>query len=120
MIRRDEKIERPDRGLTEGWLLFAVESLVIGAIYVGTLRNDPHLREPPRLVLLTVLITAHLVLLWLSAVLFQKRPRLVSVYFVVKAILAFVVGLLTPGYWLAIAVLRHISFWEKRRLMPNL
>ena len=34
MIRRDEKIERPDRGLTEGWLLFAVESLVIGAALI--------------------------------------------------------------------------------------
>jgi NarL family two-component system sensor histidine kinase YdfH len=119
MMRRNKQIERPDGGLPEAWLLFAVESLVIVAVYVTTLKDDPRLREPLRLIVLTILIIAHLVLLWLSAVLFQKRPRLISTYFIVQAVLAFVVGLLTPGYWLVIALYMGLTGMAVAVLWPN-
>jgi NarL family two-component system sensor histidine kinase YdfH len=119
MMRRNKQIERPDGGLPEAWLLFAVESLVIVAVYVTTLKDDPRLREPLRLIVLTILIIAHLILLWLSAVLFQKRPRLISTYFIVQAVLAFVVGLLTPGYWLVIALYMGLTGMAVAVLWPN-
>ena len=80
MTQRSKEVERSDRGLPEGWLFFAVESLVIIAGYVTALRGDLRLREPSRLALLTALVIAHLILLWISAGLLQKRPRLLAAY----------------------------------------
>jgi len=120
MIRRSKEVERPDRGLPEGWLFFAVESLVIVAGYVTVLRGDLRLREPPRLVLLTALVIAHLILLWISAGLLQKRPRLLAAYLAVQVVLAFAVGLLTPGYWLAIALYMGLTGMAVSILWPDL
>ncbi|MBN1581041.1 MAG: sensor histidine kinase [Anaerolineae bacterium] len=119
MNQRNDNIEHSQEGLTEGWLFFVVESLVIVAAYVITLRGDPRLREPLRLALLTTLILAHVVLLWLSAGLFQKQPRILPIYFFVQVLLAFVVSLLTPGSWLAIALYMGLTGMAIAVLWPN-
>jgi len=107
-------------GWREGGALFVVETLVIIGVYVATLRGDPALRVPGRLVPLTVLIVAHIVLLWLSIAILQKRPRLLLLYFPVQVALAFAVGVLTGGYWLVIALYMGLAGMAIAILWPNI
>ena len=106
-------------GWREGGALFAVETLVIVGVYVATLRGDPALRVPGRLIPLTVLIVAHIALLWLSIAILQRWPRLLLPYFLVQVALAFAVGMLTGGYWLVIALYMGLAGMAIAILWPN-
>ena len=118
-MRRNKQIERPDGGLPEGWLLFVIVSVIIASGYAIALQDDARLRAPVRLVPLTLLIIAHIVLLWLSPRLILKR-RGMPVYLAVEGTLAFIVGLLTPGYWLAIALYMVVTGMAVSILWPDL
>jgi len=123
MAERQKGIDRIRKALPEGMLdggaFFVVETLVIIGVYVATLRGDPTLRVPGRLVPLSALVLAHIVLLWLSIAILQKWPRHLPLYFLVQVALAFAVGLLAGGYWLAIALYMGLAGMAIAILWPN-
>jgi NarL family two-component system sensor histidine kinase YdfH len=119
MPQRDRAIERPHLSLPEGWLFFAIVSLIVAAGYAWAIR-EPFLRQEPwRLAAVTLLVAAHIVLIWLSPRLFYRRREL-PFYFALQGVLAFAVGLLTPGTWLAIMLYMVLTGIALARLWPNL
>lgn len=119
MGQRHDQTEQADRGLPEGWIFFVIESIVVVAGYAIVLQDDPGSRELLRLVLLTIPVLAHIVLLWISPRWFGRRGSIV-VYFAAQGALAFIVGLLTPGYWLAVALYMGLTGMAVSLLWPNL
>ena len=119
MMGRNKQIEHPNAGLPEGWLFFVIVSLVVIAGYVTVIQDDPRMRAPVRLVPLTLLVITHIVLHWLSPGLVLKR-RGIPIYLAVQGTVAFVVGLLTPGYWLVIALYMGLTGMAVSILWPNL
>lgn len=118
-MRQNTKIERQEEKLTGGWLFFVIISLIVIAGYVTIIKDAPHHQTPLHLTLITSLLIAHIVLLWLFPLLISKR-RGILIYFAVQATMAFVVGLLTPGYWLAIILYMSLSGMALSILWPDL
>jgi NarL family two-component system sensor histidine kinase YdfH len=87
--------------------------------YAIAVRDDPLLRSPARTVPLTLLLAGYIVLLWLSPRLMVRRRRM-PVFFAVQATLAFAVGLLTPGHWLAIMLYMSMTGIGVSLLWPDL
>ncbi|MBN1640895.1 MAG: sensor histidine kinase [Anaerolineae bacterium] len=119
MTRRKRTNNRPDAAPAEGWLFFVIETLVIAAGYVGVLRNDPRFQEPARLALLTALLVAHTVLLWLSPRLISSGRRL-AIYLVVQLALVTAIGQITLGQWLGLALYMGLTGLSVAALWPNL
>ena len=118
MARRNVKMEPPNHGLPEGWLFFAIVSLIVVAGYLTAIGDAPLRQEPWRLAWVTTLVLAHIVLIWFSPRLFRQR-RGTPVYFALQGTLAFAVGLLTPGTWLAIMLYMVLTGIALAMLWPN-
>jgi NarL family two-component system sensor histidine kinase YdfH len=101
------------------WPFFALVTLVLAAGYITALSSNPPLREPARLVLFTTLMLLHGSLYWLIMHLIRSR-RWLPAYFVVQGALVFVLGVLTPGHWLVIALYMSLTGLVTGTLWPNL
>ena len=101
------------------WPFFALLTLVLAAGYITALSSNPPLREPARLVLFTTLMLLHGSLYWLIMHLIRSR-RWLPAYFVVQGALVFVLGVLTPGHWLVIALYMSLTGLVTGTLWPNL
>lgn len=86
--------------MAQSWPFFIIVSLVMIAGYVSALNSLPSLRTPARWALFTALMLVHCGLYWLGPYLAKTKRRLV-IYCLVQGVLAFSVGLLTIGHWLA-------------------
>ena len=83
------------------WLFYLIISIIVIAGYVTVRQNTPSLKESPTVVILTILVAAYLILLYLSPLLIIKQ-RAYLIYFAAMGTLAFLIGLMTPGAWLAV------------------
>jgi NarL family two-component system sensor histidine kinase YdfH len=107
------------RGNVEEYVFFVIESLVITAVYVSVLWTDAVTLGAPRVAAITVLVGAHLAFLWLSPRILHNRRQLL-IYLAVQAASIFVVGLLTPGHWLALALYMGLTGLAVGALWPDL
>ena len=105
--------------MAQPWPFYAMVFLVLTGGYVTALISYPSLREPGRLVLFTTLILLHGGL-YLSALHVVRSRRWLAPYYVVQAALAFIIGLLTPGHWLVIALHFSLTGLITGTLWPNL
>ena len=97
---------------------FVILYLVVAGGYVSALIADPALRDPARLIPFTVLVVVHSGLHWLA----EHRSgfqRWSAAYFVVQGGVIFVIGLLTHGHWLAIALYMALTGQLAGTLWPN-
>jgi NarL family two-component system sensor histidine kinase YdfH len=117
--RSVSEVERLKRDEWAGWPFLAITSLVIVTGYVTAFSSIPSLQQPVRLALFTVLMVAHGGLYWLSPNLFRPRGRLLA-YLAVQAVLASVVGLLTPGHWLVLGLYMGVTGQAVGALWPDL
>ena len=69
------------------WPFFLILTFALGFVYVESLFANPALQEPGRLILFTVLMTAHIVFHWLSV----RLPswKWVTLYLIIQGTLAF-------------------------------
>jgi NarL family two-component system sensor histidine kinase YdfH len=77
------------------WPFFLILTFVFVFVYVQSLFSNAALREPGRLTLFTVLMSAQILLHWLSVRL--KKWKWVVVYLVIQSVLAFVVVYLSAS-----------------------
>ena len=118
MAQSRDRIEPPDYSVPGGWLFFAIVSLIVVGGYASTIGDASLRQEPLRLATVTTLVLAHIVLIWLSPRVF-RRPRETPAYFALQGALAFAVGLLTPGTWLAIMLYMVLTGIALAKLWPN-
>ena len=105
--------------MAQSWPFYAMVFLVLTGGYVTALISNPSLREPGRLVLLTTLMLLHGGLYWFASYVVRFK-RWLPAYYVVQAALAFIIGLLTPGHWLVIALHFSLTGLITGTLWPNL
>jgi NarL family two-component system sensor histidine kinase YdfH len=89
------------------WPFFVLVTLVLAGGYVTALSSQRALHQPLRLAIFTVLVLLHGGLYWLVGYAIRNR-RWLLVYFFVQGVLAFSIGLLTPGHWFTIAL--HLAW----------
>jgi len=119
MLRQNTTIERQEEKLTGGWLFFVIISLIVVVGYATVIKDTLHQQVSIHLTLVTGLVIAHIALLWFSPRLIFKR-RGIPIYFALQGMLAFFVGMLTPGYWLAIMLYLSLTGMAVSILWPDL
>jgi hypothetical protein len=98
---------------------FAIISFIVIAGYVSFFKDALQQTPLHHLALVTSMVIAHIVLLRLSPRLIFTRPG-IPIYFAGHGILAFIVGMQTPGHWLAIMLYMSLTRMAVSRLWPDL
>ncbi|MCJ7551440.1 MAG: histidine kinase dimerization/phosphoacceptor domain-containing protein, partial [Anaerolineae bacterium] len=118
MVHPVSSHERQEETIAGGWPFFAIISLIIVAGYVTVIKDAPPQQTPLHLMLLTGLVIAYIVLLWVSPrFIFKQRGR--PIFFAFQGLLAFALGLLTPGYWLAITLYLSLTGMAVSVMWPD-
>jgi NarL family two-component system sensor histidine kinase YdfH len=101
------------------WPFFVIVTLVIVVGYASALSTIDSLRETPRLILFSALMVLIGGLFWIGPVLLSSPRRLMALL-LTQCGAAFVVGLLTPGHWLILALFPALAGMAIGAYWPNL
>ncbi|TFF91422.1 sensor histidine kinase, partial [Candidatus Thorarchaeota archaeon] len=112
---------RENRGT---WLFYLIVTLIVLGGYVTTLNFGIPRGTTGTIALLTIVIIAYILLVWLSP-LVVAHYKWLPIYFVILGVCALVTSLLTPRSWLAIMLYMGVVglgsslFWRNKKLVVS-
>ncbi len=79
-------------------------TLVVGAMYIFSLVNDPKLRQPDIFIVFTLLVGIHVILHWYLYRIAERSPAWVTGYILLQGLLAFAISVISGALGMVFAL----------------